>query len=226
MEHRVILRCRRRITPNSDEPVQRTQLRARDVNLVVPDRLTVPRWRVNEKRDAEKGQGKNPIPTRHQTDDGPAARAVLFSNRLREFLLAHVGLENQFSILRRDLDFGAGLNVAAQNFFGQWIFEITLDRASHRSRAVIRVVTFFDHELMRQIIENDLHFLGLQANLHLLYLQIDNLEEVRFLERVEDGDLVEAIEEFGLKDTFGLIQNLFPHRIVIVTFTRRAETHP
>src|SRR5205807_8860093 len=81
------------------------------------------------------------------------------------------------------------------------------------------------HKLVRQVVENDLHFLSFQANLHLFHLKIDNLQEVRLLERVEDSDLVEAIEKLRFKDAFGLVQNLFPHRIVIVSFTRSAEAH-
>ncbi len=42
---------------------------------------------------------------------------------------------------------------------------------------------------------------------------------------MEDGDFVEAIEKLRFKDTLGLVQNLFAHRIVIVSFARSTEAH-
>ena len=84
--------------------------------------------------------------------------------------------------MRGDLNFGAGLDVAAQNFFRQRVFQEALNRAPHRPRAVIWIETFFDHELVRQIVENDLHLLGFEANFHLFHLKIDNPQQMRFLE--------------------------------------------
>src|SRR5205085_11705179 len=134
----------------------------------------------------------------------------------RQFLFRNVRLENKFSVLGGDSNYAARLHVAAQTFFRERIFEVTLDRATHRTRAVIRVVTFLDHELVRGAVQNDLDLFRFQARFHFLDLKIDNLEQVRFLQRMEDSDFVETIEKLRLKDALGLLQNLFAHRIVVV----------
>src|SRR5260370_30808346 len=107
--------------------------------------------------------------------------ATLVRDRLRQFLLRRVGLKNEFSIFRADLNFGAGLDVAAQNLFRQRIFQEALDRASHGPGAVIWIVTFFDHQLVRQVVENDLHFFRFEATFPFFLLKLDNLESMRSL---------------------------------------------
>ena len=77
---------------------------------------------------------------------------------------------------------------------------------------------------MGRAVENNLDFLGFQPCFHLVDFQIDNLKQVRLFERVEHGDLIQTIEKLRFKDTLRFVENLFAHRIVILTFARRAET--
>src|ERR1051326_1393773 len=120
------------------------------------------------------------------------ARGVLFSDLFGEFRLRHARFENKFSVLGRNVDLSAGFDIAAQNFLGERIFKITLDRAAHRTRAIIWIVTLLDHELVRSAVENDFDFLRLQTCLHLLDFKIDNVEQIFLGQRMEDGDFVEA----------------------------------
>src|SRR5713101_6970826 len=97
--------------------------------------------------------------------------------------LGHV--ESQFSFGRRDLDAVARFNVASEQFFREWILEVTFHCAAHRTRAVIWIVTFFDHELVRRGVEHDLDLFQLEPALYLRHLKIDNAHQVRLAERVE-----------------------------------------
>ena len=47
-----------------------------------------------------------------------------------------------------------GLDISAQEFFGQRIFQIALDRAAHRTGAVVRIVSFLDEEILRGFLED------------------------------------------------------------------------
>ena len=42
---------------------------------------------------------------------------------------------------------------------------------------------------------------------------------------MKHDDLIQAIEELGLKHALGFIENFVTHRFVIVPFERRAEAH-
>ena len=151
-------------------------------------------------------------------DHSQSARACGCAVRLR-----HV--EGQFSVRRCDFDAVARFDVAFEQFFRERIFEISFNRAAHRTRAIIRIVTFFNHELVRRGIEHDLDLFRFDPDLHLRHLKIDNAHEMRFFERVEDNDLVQPIEKLGFKDALGLFHDLRAHRVVVVSFRRRTEAH-
>ena len=42
---------------------------------------------------------------------------------------------------------------------------------------------------------------------------------------MKHDDLIQSIEELGLKHALGFIEDFVTHRIVIVSFDRRAEAH-
>jgi hypothetical protein len=90
VKQRIILRRSGRLRPNAREPVNRTKVGTRDVNIVVPNRLTVPGRRVSQKRDGEKRQREQPIATRHhlrrrtesaRRPNQRSARAAFFRRR-------------------------------------------------------------------------------------------------------------------------------------------------
>ena len=78
---------------------------------------------------------------------------------------------------------------------------------------------------MRRSVQHDLDLFGFDARLQLRHFKIDNAHQVRFLERMEDDDLVEAIEKLGFKDTLGFIENFIAHRSVIMSFSRCTKPH-
>ena len=51
------------------------------------------------------------------------------------------------------------------------------------------------------------------------------LQQVHLLERVEDDDFIEAVEELRLKDALRLLHDFVPHRLVIVNVLRCTEAH-
>ena len=67
--------------------------------------------------------------------------------------------------------------------------------------------------------------LGLDAREHLVDFQIDDAQQLRFSERMKNDDLVEPVQKLRFKHALRFIENLVPHRIVIVSFKRRAKTH-
>ena len=68
-------------------------------------------------------------------------------------------------------------------------------------------------------------FLRLRACFDLFDLQLDDLEEVRFVERFEDDDAVEAVDEFWLEVLFDRSVDLFFHRFVIEHPFLNAKAH-
>src|SRR5881409_3726036 len=52
-----------------------------------------------------------------------------------------------------------------------------------------------------------------------------NTQQLRFAERMEDDCFIKPIEKLRFKDALGFIENFLPHRVVIVSFHRGAETH-
>ena len=56
---RVVLLCGADLEPDAPQAVQRSQIRSRDVRVVVPEQSAVPRWRVgDERRDEEHREGE------------------------------------------------------------------------------------------------------------------------------------------------------------------------
>src|SRR5208282_2542375 len=58
-------------------------------------------------------------------------------------------IEDQLVVLGGDRDGLAFVQVALENFLRQRVFEETLNRPAHRTRAVLRVVAFLDEKILR-----------------------------------------------------------------------------
>src|SRR6266581_7997538 len=61
-------------------------------------------------------------------------------------------LEDQFVAFHRDLNGIVVVQMAFENLLGQRVFEITLDRAAHRARAINRVVAFLHQKIFRLLV--------------------------------------------------------------------------
>src|SRR6185436_17077650 len=91
--------------------------------------------------------------------------------------------EEKLVVLHRDLDRIAVVEVALQDLFRERVLEETLDGPAHRTRAVSRVVTLLDQEVLRFLVENKLQFPTFKALHNLDHFQIQNLDKVRLGKR-------------------------------------------
>ena len=72
-----------------------------------------------------------------------------------------------------------------------------LDGALEGARAELRVVAFLREELPRGLIHVEGEVLLREAFLHADELHLDDARNLRFVEAVEDDDVIDAVEEFG-----------------------------
>src|SRR5438445_2556020 len=72
------------------------------------------------------------------------------------------------------LDMVARLNVAAEQFLRQRVFEITLHGTTHWPCSILRIVPFLDEEFLRALLQVKMDFLGFDAGEYLVYFQLDN----------------------------------------------------
>src|SRR5207248_8431285 len=96
-------------------------------------------------------------------------------------------------------DMVARLNVAAEQFLRQRVFEITFHGTTHRPCSILRIVSFLDEEFLRALLQVKMDILGFDAGEYLVYFQLDNSQQLRFAKRMEYNDFVQAIKKFGFK---------------------------
>ena len=89
----------------------------------------------------------------------------------------------------------------------------------------MRIVAFLDEEFLCALAHLDMNLFSFDAREHLVDFKIDDAQQLRFAQRMENDDLVETIEKLGLKDALRFVENLVAHRNVIMSFGRCAETH-
>src|SRR5208337_1340236 len=108
-----------------------------------------------------------------------------------------LALELHLSLLQVtvDLQLLAGTHLAIQDFERQRVLNQALDGALQRARAELRIVTLAEQQLLRFRRQFNLD-LALSQNLpQVLELKVDDLFDLLLAERVEDHDLVHAIDE-------------------------------
>src|SRR5690625_3698243 len=127
-------------------------------------------------------------------------------------------------LLAFDDDRFPGFEISPENRFRKRIFQIALDCSAKRPRTVFHVITFVDQEQLGIFanVENDL-LLG-EALRNLVDFEFDNLHEVIAIERTENNDLIDPVEELGLKVPLGLIENLLFCLSKIVTVDSASGT--
>src|SRR5438552_14116525 len=90
-------------------------------------------------------------------------------------------------------DVVARLNVAAEQFLRQRVFEITFHGTTHRPRSILRIVSFLDEEFLRALLQDEVDFLGFDAGEYLVYFQLDNSQQLRLAKRMEHDDFIQPI---------------------------------
>src|SRR5262245_56604919 len=68
--------------------------------------------------------------------------------------------ENQFAVFHTHDYRLVVMQVAFEEFFGQWILEVALNRTPHRTRAVRRVVSLLDQEILSFVVQLQRHVLS------------------------------------------------------------------
>src|SRR5882672_587017 len=101
-------------------------------------------------------------------------------------------------------------------------FDLALDRAFERARAVIRVVARADQMRARGVGQLQFDVAFGQALSQPVELYLDDLFEALFRERVEDDDLVHAVQEFGPEVAAHLFEHGLFHPLVIGALERAA----
>ena len=88
---------------------------------------------------------------------------------------------------------------AIQNFQRQRILHQLLDRALQRTRAEVRVVAFGEEQFLGGVGELERNFALSQQAAYVFEAQFDDLDQLFFAQRVEDDDVVDAVEELGFE---------------------------
>ena len=88
---------------------------------------------------------------------------------------------------------------AAQQLFGERVFDPLLDGAAQRASPIIQVAAFVDDEFLGLVGEEQLHSLFVQAFAHLGQFNLDDVFQVLASQVTEDHDLVDAAQELRLE---------------------------
>src|SRR5205814_8690562 len=89
-------------------------------------------------------------------------------------------VEAEFPVSGDHLDMVARLNVAAEQFLRQRVFEITFHGTTHRPCSILWIVSFLDEEFLRALLQVKMDILGFDAGEYLVYFQLDNSQQLRF----------------------------------------------
>src|SRR5262249_56340777 len=121
--------------------------------------------------------------------------------------------ELQFASRRVEIDEHglAVANLALQNAASERRFDLALDRAFERARAVDRVIAGAHQARARRFgqLQADVAF-G-QAAAQPVELYLHDLFQALFRQSIEDDDLVHAVEEFGPQELTRLVQHRTLH---------------
>lgn len=90
-----------------------------------------------------------------------------------------------------------------------------LNGTTHGAGAVLRIVTFLHEELASGLVEHEFDLFVTKAGEHLADFEIDDAGEFGLVQHVEDDDIIQAIEELGFEEFFGVFANFALHAIVI-----------
>ena len=91
----------------------------------------------------------------------------------------------------------AGLEAAQQQRLGERVLDHVLDHAAQRPRAVVDVVAELDDVVLGLLGDLRLDLLGAQLLAHARQQQVHDLADLLDLQRAEDDERVDAVEELG-----------------------------
>ena len=117
------------------------------------------------------------------------------------------------------------MQAALEDLLGKRVFQKTLDRTAHWTRAISRIVALLDQEILGFLVQDQLEALAFEPLHDLLDLKVQNLNEIRLGERAEHDDVVETIEKFRTELPLGFIHDLLAHFFVAVLVIDRREAH-
>jgi hypothetical protein len=113
-------------------------------------------------------------------------------------------LESAFSFAPGDADLVALLDVSPQQVFREGILKVAFHRPAHGTGAIGRIIAFLDEKFLGRRVQLHPDVLVPDPLEHLVDFKINDPDEVRLLEHVDDDEVVEPIEEFRLEVPFGL----------------------
>src|SRR5579875_2816996 len=105
-------------------------------------------------------------------------------------------------------------DVAAQERFGELVFDHPLNRAPQRACAELRIPSFARKELLGGVGHLELHLLGADLAHHFFEFQADDLLDLLAVELMEDDHLVHTVEELGPEGLLDLFEHLVLHPLV------------
>ncbi len=88
-------------------------------------------------------------------------------------------------------------NAAAEHLARQRRFQFAADQALEFTRTELRLVAFFREMVDQRLIEGERHALAGGVAGHTIELQADDMADLLLAQRMEDDDLVDAVEELG-----------------------------
>src|ERR1700723_2657572 len=135
------------------------------------------------------------------------------------FLVGHWGCfhdrsEQQAVSWEINLKRSRPLQSALNESFRQWVFDVFLQRAPERPRAIISIAaSFLENPLARFRCQSDLHLAMHQRLVNLADEQIDNPQQVVIRERIEQNHFVQPVQELRVEDSLHLA-----HHHVVLAF--------
>ena len=117
-----------------------------------------------------------------------------------------------------DPDGLALLEIAAQDALCEGVFDVALDRATQRPRAVVLVEALRDEEVDGGLVELERDALLLEAHFHFRELEVHDALQVCVGERVEDHQLVEAVEELRAEVSLDLDHHVVLDLLLALVF--------
>jgi hypothetical protein len=85
----------------------------------------------------------------------------------------------ELPVRSHNFDVVARLNVAAEQFLRQRVFEITLHGTTHRPRAILRIIPFLDEEFLRALFQFNMDIFGFDAGQYFVHFQLDDSQQFR-----------------------------------------------
>src|SRR5262245_41054489 len=105
--------------------------------------------------------------------------------------------ESERVVLGDDADDVAGAEIAAQDTLCERILQLLLNRALQRPCPVDGIEARLREPIARRGIERKADLALREPPLQVLELDVDDLADVLLLERVEDDDVVDTVDELG-----------------------------